>query len=258
MPISSRCGCAGQLDADALAARVADRDRAVVAQRGVEHVDEHRLVARRHQRDVGQTSQVGDVEGAVVGRAVVADEAGAVHAEHDRQALEADVVDDLVVGALQEGRVDGDHRAGALDREAGGEQDGLLLGDADVEVALGQRLLEDREAGAGVHRGGDADHALVAVALAHERLAEHLRVLRRRGLGVLGLGRGGRRHALGDRLRLGRVPLLHALEAALLGGREALALDGGDVDDDRALGLERVAQRGAQSSATSWPSMTPM
>ena len=65
------------------------------------------------------------------------------------------------------------------------------------------------------------------------------------GLAPRRLGGGRRRHALGDRLRLRGVPLLHALEAALLGGREALALDGGDVDDDGALGLERLAQRGA-------------
>ena len=75
---------ARDLDADRLAARVADRGRAVGPQRGVQHVDEHRLVARRHQRDVGQRPQVGDVEGAVVRRTVVADQAGAVHRRRSR------------------------------------------------------------------------------------------------------------------------------------------------------------------------------
>jgi hypothetical protein len=42
------------------------------------------------------------------------------------------------------------------------------------------------------------------------------------------------------------MPLLHPLEAALLGGREAAALDGVDVDDDRPAGLERLPQRGAE------------
>ena len=51
--------------------------------------------------------------------------------------LQADVVDDLVERALQEGRVDRGDRLGALEREAGGEQDRLLLGDADVEVVVG-------------------------------------------------------------------------------------------------------------------------
>ena len=73
---------------------------------------------------------------------VVADEAGAVHREDDVEVLQADVVDDLVERALQERRVDRADRLDALEREAGGEQHGLLLGDADVEVVLGLGLLE--------------------------------------------------------------------------------------------------------------------
>ncbi len=132
----------------------------------MQHVHEHRLVARGHQDDVRQAAQVGDVERTVVGGAVVADQAGAVHREDDVELLQADVVDDLVVGALQERRVDRGHRLAALQRETGREQDRLLLGDADVVIAVGQLALEDVQAGARVHRGGDPDHALVAPALA--------------------------------------------------------------------------------------------
>ena len=140
------------------------RRRSVSAVCSMSH--EHRLVARRHQHDVRQAAQVGDVERAVVGRAVVADEAGAVHREDDVELLQADVVDDLVVaraaGTSSRSRATG---LAPCEREAGGEQHRLLLGDADVEVAVGHRLLEDVEAGAGVHRGGDADDARVAPAL---------------------------------------------------------------------------------------------
>ena len=41
------------------------------------------------------------------------------------------------------------------------------------------------------------------------------------------------------------MPLLHALQAAVLGRREALALDRRAVDDDGALGLEGGLQRAA-------------
>ena len=81
----------------------------------------------------------------MVRRTVVADEPGAVHREDDVQLLQADVVDDLVERALQERGVDRDDRLAALQREPGGEQDRLLLGDADVEVAVGQLALEDVE-----------------------------------------------------------------------------------------------------------------
>ena len=56
--------------------------------------------------EAGQAAEIGDVERAGMGRAVGADKAGAVHGEAHRQALDRDVVHDLVVGALQEGRID--------------------------------------------------------------------------------------------------------------------------------------------------------
>lgn len=69
-------------------------------------------------------------------RAVAADQPAAVEREHDRQVLDRHIVDQLVVAALQEGRVDRRERLHSLRREPGGERDGMLLGDADVEGAL--------------------------------------------------------------------------------------------------------------------------
>ena len=50
-------------------------------------------------------------------RTVGADQAGAVHGEAHGQVLQVDVVDDLVVAALQEGRIDGAERLVALRRQ---------------------------------------------------------------------------------------------------------------------------------------------
>jgi hypothetical protein len=177
----------------------------------------------------------------VVGRPVVADESGAVHGEHDVQALQRDVVDDLVVGALEEGRVDRRDGLEALERQPGGEEDRLLLGDPDVEVVRGLGLLQDVQARPGVHRGRDADDPPVAADLLDHRVAEDLRVLRRGGAADARLGAFGRLdhgRAVGDGLGLGGVPLLHALQPAVLGGAEALALHRGDVDDHGPAGAE--------------------
>ena len=83
--------------------------------------------------------------------------------EAHRQVLDRHVVHHLVVGALQEGRVDGAERPEALGGEAGGEGDRVLLGDADVEAALGEGLGEQVEPGAGRHRRGDRDDPSSAV-----------------------------------------------------------------------------------------------
>ena len=115
--------------------------------RGAQHVHQHRLVARGHDDDVGDRAEVGDVERAVVGGAVVPDQPGAVHREGDVEALQGDVVDDLVVGALEEGRVDRADRLRPLKRQPRGEQDGVLLGDADVVVLLGALVGELLQAG---------------------------------------------------------------------------------------------------------------
>ena len=191
-------------------------------------------------------------------RAVVADQPRAIHAERDVELLEADVVDDLVEPALEERRVDRRHRLHSLEREPGREQHGVLLGDPDVVVLVGHLLGQHRQAGAARHRGGDADHARVAARLLDERAAEHLRVLRgARGCLRRGLLRGRDATVL-DRLRLCGVPLLHALEAALLGRRETLALHGLDVDHHRAGSASSAWFRARRSAFTSWPSITPM
>jgi hypothetical protein len=162
-------------DARAGAARIANGDRMVLQERGVERLAALVLVGRRQHADVRDAAQVGDVERAGVGRAVGADQAAAVEREDDRQVLDRDVVDQLVVGALQEGRVDRDHRLHALAGEAGGEGDGVLLGDADVEVALREALVELDHARAFPHRRRDADQALVLLGHVAQPLAEDLR-----------------------------------------------------------------------------------
>ena len=73
---------------------------------------------------------------------VVAGDAGAVEAEHHGQAVQADVEDDLVERPGEERGVDGDDRAQPAHRHAGGGGDRVLLGDADVEEAVGEALRE--------------------------------------------------------------------------------------------------------------------
>ena len=117
------------------------------------------------------------------------------------------------------------------------------------------------QAGAARHRGGNADHPRIPLRLLDQGVREDGRVLGRRlGRRLLelldllgGVGFRDRDHGLlfgrlpvDDRSRLGRVPLLHPLEATLLGGLEALALDGVDVDDDGPICHERLAERAAE------------
>ena len=124
------------------------------------------LVAGRHDDEARQAAEIGEIERAGMGLPVIADEPGAVDREAHRQFLDRDVVHDLVVGALQEGRIDRGERLHALGGEAGGEGHRVLLGDADIEAALRESVAEQVEPGARRHRRGDRDDAVVRLGLA--------------------------------------------------------------------------------------------
>jgi hypothetical protein len=70
-----------------------------------------------------------------MGGTVSADEAGAVDRKAHRQVLDRDVMHDLVIGALQEGRIDRAERLVAFRGEPGGKGHRMLLGNADIEGA---------------------------------------------------------------------------------------------------------------------------
>ena len=169
-------------------------------------------------------------------RPVGADEPRPVERKAHRQALDGDVVHDLVVGALQERRVDGRKRLEPLGSQPAGERHRVLLGDPDVEGALGKLLGEEVEARAVRHRRGDGDDLVVLPRLGDEALGEHARVGRRVRL---------RLHLrAGDDVELGDAVIL------VVGGlrrRVALALLGHDVHEDRPLlGVAHVLQDGQQ------------
>ena len=181
----------GHLDAAAFAARIAHRARAVVDRDlGRDHVHQFGFVGGRHDDEIGQAAEIGVVERSGMGRAVGADQAGAIDGEAHRQALDRHVMDDLVVAALQEGRIDRAERLVTFGRKTGCKCHRMLLGDADVEGAVGEGLGEDVDAGSRRHRRGDADDLLVLLGFLDQALAEHVLIGRRIRLG-LGLRAGG-------------------------------------------------------------------
>src|SRR5438045_1630513 len=122
---------------------IANRERTLLVLDGGAQQTEHlaSVLGSRHG-DVRHGEQIGDVVQPHVRLAVLADEPSAIEAEHDGKRLDRDVVDDAVVGPLQEGRVDRDHRAYAPRCESGGKRNRVALGDADVEKALRVGLRE--------------------------------------------------------------------------------------------------------------------
>lgn len=105
---------------------------------GEDHVLQFILIFRCHGNDVGEAAKIRNVEQTVMRGAVVGGKAGAIHAENHRQVLQANVVMNAVVGALEKCGVDRNHRVIAHGRHAGGKHHGVfLLGNAHINVPFG-------------------------------------------------------------------------------------------------------------------------
>ena len=74
--------------------------------------------------------------------AVIADKARTVQEEAHGQMLQGDIMDDRVVSPLQERRIDGADGFEAFGGQPGGEDDGVLFGDAHIEKPFRVQLGE--------------------------------------------------------------------------------------------------------------------
>ena len=111
-----------------------------------------------------------------MGRAVGAHQPGAVDREQHRQVLQCDIVNQLIVAALQEGRVNRHHRLQAFAGKPAGEGQRMLFGNAHVVIAARKACGKFNHPGAFTHRRGDADDPLVGLCHIAQPFAEHLGV----------------------------------------------------------------------------------
>jgi hypothetical protein len=191
-------------------------------------------IARRRDADARHRAKDRQVPHAVVAGAVRTGDAGPVEHQGDREPVQRDVHQHLVEGPVEECRVDRHDRVQPGHRHAGGGGHRMLLGDADVEAPVGVRLGERAETGGAQHRRRDRHDVRPLVADARELVGEH------RGPGGA-LGPGG---LAGD--RVDRVGLVHLVDFVVLREREAAALAGDRVHDDRSAEVLGTTQRAVQ------------
>ena len=140
----------------AAAARITHRNRAfAVVITGVQHLAALVFITRGHDHHVRQDAQEGEIKRALVCRTVVADNPGAVDSKQDRQFLNRDIVDHLIVGALQEAGVNCDNRLVTADSQPGGKGDGVLFSNRDIKILIREGFGEAYHTGTFAHGRGD-------------------------------------------------------------------------------------------------------
>ena len=109
-------------------------------------------------------------------RTVRADKSRAIDGKAHRQFLDRHIVHDLIVGALQERRINRREGLVALRGQSGSKGHAMLLGDADIEGAVGEFLAKEIQAGTSGHRGSNGDNLRVLAGLGDQRVGKHLGV----------------------------------------------------------------------------------
>ena len=133
-----------------------------------------RIVGGGKNRDVHIREECNIVNALVCGT-VAGHQPRAVHSEQHIQLHQIDIMDDLVVGALEKCGIDGDHGQQPLAGQARRKRDSVFLRHADVKETPGMAVLEEVQAGAVLHGGGDAAQPRLVVAQICQRTAERRR-----------------------------------------------------------------------------------
>ena len=108
-----------------------------------------------------------------MGEPVALDYPRAVDADRGGKLLYGEIVEDLVVSSLSEGRVERRDRVKSSPGEPRRERHCVLLGDADVKESVGELFLEAGQPRAVLHCGGDGAYPIVLFRHAAEGFAKN-------------------------------------------------------------------------------------
>ena len=128
---------------------------------GGQHLSAFGFIASRHDYHVGNAGQVRQIKRAIVRSTVGTDQATSVNCKCHIQILQGDIVDELIVSALQEGRINRDDWLESFTSKPGRVGQGVLFGNADIEITRRKLFSKLHQAGAFTHRGGDTHQATV-------------------------------------------------------------------------------------------------
>ena len=111
-------------------------------------------------------------------RPIGSDQPCPVHGKSNRKPLDRYIMDDLVIGPLQEGGIYHRVRLKPLSRHARSKGHAMLLGNTHIEATIREFVVKQVKAGPGRHGSSNGYDAIVFLCLRDQRLREDLCVRR--------------------------------------------------------------------------------
>ena len=107
---------------------------------------------------------------------VASDKPGPVHGDHDRQVLKTDIMKRLVIGPLEEGRINGKYRLHPARRQTGCKGHGVLFCDPHVKEPFREILFKCGKSGPVRHGRRNCHDFLVFARDIGKHLGKHLSI----------------------------------------------------------------------------------
>ena len=131
-----------------------------------------RLIRRTHDHHAGQTGQIGHIKNPRMCGPVGTDKTSPVDSESHRKFLDRDVMNQLIITALQEGRVERTKWFHTLTSETGGESHRMLFGNANIKNSRRKTFLNLVQTSSRRHRSGDGNNAVILLCSVDQRLGK--------------------------------------------------------------------------------------
>ena len=143
-----------------------------VAQQLLQPVGQFLIIGRCIQRDIDLT-QKSRVIDSLMGLAVPGNKACAVDRKHHIFLQQIDIVNDLIIGALQKGGINADYRQHSLTCKACCKGDSVLLCHSDIKKACWMAVCKKLKTGAIFHRCCNGTEILIFLPFCHECFAKY-------------------------------------------------------------------------------------
>ena len=121
---------------------------------------------------IGRMAQIAQGVHPLMGGAILAHQSSPIHHQTNRQLIQADIVQNLIVRALQKRGVYPKIRPHARGRHAGRQGDRMLLGNAHIEKTLRKNLFKFVQPGSAGHGRGNGHNPAILFGQLHQ-LARH-------------------------------------------------------------------------------------
>ena len=141
----------------------------------LDHVLEFDFIARCHDGEVGDAAHVGKIVASMMGRSIVSDQTSTVQNHPHGEVLDSNIVNDLIVASLHEGRVDTNEGLQSLTGHTCSHRDGVLFRDTDIKGPLRETPTENVHSGATGHGSRNTHNGTVFRGGINEGVGENRR-----------------------------------------------------------------------------------